>query len=79
MGSMLDIYNLSDSAINASLQGTDFTISTAGDRNVIGGKLGINTELNISSQMTLFAGANAGAYTNSTWDYSGNAGLKIKF
>nr|WP_320144680.1 autotransporter domain-containing protein [uncultured Cohaesibacter sp.] len=79
VGSVLDIYNLSDSAINASLQGTDFTIATADDRNVIGGKLGINTELNISSQMTFFAGANAGAYTNSTWDYSGNAGLKIKF
>ena len=79
VGTMLNTYNLSDSDINASLQGTDFTISTADERNVFGGKLGINTELMINSRMALFAGANAGVYTNSTWDYSGNAGLKIKF
>ena len=76
---VLDTYNLGNNDFNASLQGTDFTISSSSARNVVGGKLGVSAELKLSPQATVFAGANAGLYSDNTWDYAANAGFKLKF
>lgn len=78
-GTILDTYNMGDSALNASLQGTDFTISSAEQRNVFGGKIGVSSELKLNSQTTVFTGANASVYDNNSWDYAANAGVKVKF
>ena len=78
-GTILDTYNVGSSDLNGSLQGTDFTLSSSADRNVIGGKLGISAELKLDPQSTLFAGAKAGISSDNSWDYSANAGFKIRF
>ena len=78
-GTVLDTYNFGDSNLNASLQGTAFTVSTSQKRNVVGGKLGISTQFSFNPQTIIFAGANAGAYSDNSWDYSANVGFKAEF
>lgn len=78
-GTVEDTYNMGDSKLNASLQGTDFTVASSEARNVVGGKLGASAELRVNSRTTLFAGARAGLYSDQSWDYAANAGLKLKF
>lgn len=78
-GAVLDTYNMGDSSLNASLQGTDFSVSTMKDRNVVGGRLGVSGEIEVSSQTTLFAGFDTSVYSDESRDYSANAGLYIRF
>ncbi|WP_346897759.1 autotransporter domain-containing protein [uncultured Roseibium sp.] len=78
-GTVLDTYNMSDSSFNATLQNTSFTISTSDQRHVIGGKLGLNTEVTLNPRAALFANTNAGIYSDNSWDYSANVGFKFRF
>ncbi|MCM5555293.1 autotransporter domain-containing protein [Pleomorphomonas sp. NRK KF1] len=75
----LDTYNLGDADLNASLSGTDLTVSTMGDRNQFGGRVGLGAELKLDANATLFGGVSATGYTDDSWSVTGNAGLKVQF
>jgi T5SS/PEP-CTERM-associated repeat protein len=75
----LDTYNLGNSDLNASLSGTDFSVSTLGDRNQVGGRLGIDAEFKLDVQTSMMAGFSASRYTDDSWAYAANAGLRLKF
>ena len=75
----LDTYNLGDTGFNASLTGTDFTVSSMGDRNRVGGRVGLGGELRLDEKATLFGGVSATGYTDDSWSVVGNAGLKVQF
>ncbi len=75
----LDTYNLGDADLNASLSGTDLTVSTMGDRNQFGGRFGLGAELKLDASATLFGGVAATGYTDDSWSVTGNAGLKVQF
>ncbi len=75
----LDTYNLGDSDLNASLSGTDFSVSTLGDRNQVGGRLGLDAELKLDARASMMAGFSASRYTDDSWAYAANAGFRLKF
>ena len=75
----LDTYNLGDTGFNASVTGTDFTVSSMGDRNRVGGRVGLGGELRLDEKATLFGGVSATGYTDDSWSVVGNAGLKVQF
>ncbi|CAI9418290.1 hypothetical protein ANOBCDAF_04198 [Pleomorphomonas sp. T1.2MG-36] len=75
----LDTYNLGNSDLNASLAGTDFSVSTLGDRNQVGGRLGVDAEFKLDAQTSMMAGFSASRYTDDSWAYAANAGLRLKF
>ena len=75
----LDTYNLGNSDLNASLAGTDFSVSTLGDRNQVGGRLGVDAEFKLDAQTSMMAGFSASRYTDDSWAYAANAGFRLKF
>ncbi|MCM5557110.1 autotransporter domain-containing protein [Pleomorphomonas sp. JP5] len=75
----LDTYNLGDANLNASMSGTDFSVSTMGDRNQVGGRLGLDAEFHLDEQTSMMVGFNASRYTDDSWAYAANAGFKLKF
>jgi len=78
-GTVLNTYNMGETDLNASLQGTNFSVSTMGKRNVVGGRLGITAGLQADDRTTLFAGINGGRYSDDSREFNSTGGLMIRF
>ena len=76
---LVDTLNLGASGLNASLSGTDFTVSAITDRNLVGGRFGLSGELQVNPQTTLYSGVTLGTYTSEVNSWSANAGVKVEF
>ncbi|MCM5557324.1 autotransporter domain-containing protein [Pleomorphomonas sp. JP5] len=78
-GELVNSTRLGSGDMSASLSGTDFTVSTMDDRNVLGARIGIGGELMISDNLSLFTNAKVGRYSDNSSSWSADAGLKISF
>ncbi|MES5097699.1 autotransporter domain-containing protein [Agrobacterium sp. BA1120] len=76
---LVDTLNLGSSDMNASLSGTDFTVSAIGNRNLIGGRFGLSGDVQLSQQTTIYSGVTVGTYSSEVGSWSANAGVKVKF
>ncbi len=66
-------------SFNASLLGTDFTVTNPYARSTVGGLIGLGVEHQFDRQITGFAGADAALYSDSTLSFTGRAGVKVNF
>ncbi len=78
-GELVDTINLGSSALNASLSGNNFTVSTFTKRNIFGARIGLSGEVQLSRQATLYGGAKIGIHDDRSWSWSANAGVKVEF
>ncbi len=66
-------------SFNASVLGTDFTVTNPYARSTVGGLVGVGVEHQFDRQITGFAGADAALYSDSTLSFTGRAGVKVNF
>lgn len=76
---LVDTLSLGSSDMNASLSGTDFTVSAIGNRNLIGGRFGLSGDVQLNQQTTVYSGITLGTYSSDIGSWSANAGVKVKF
>lgn len=76
---LVDTLNLGSSNMNASLSGTDFTVSAIGNRNLIGTRFGLSGDVQLNQQTTIYSGITLGTYSNDIGSWSANTGVKVKF
>ncbi len=78
-GALVDTFNLGSSDMTASFAGTDFTVSILNDRNVVGGRVGLVGQMQLTKTAFIFASTRLGIYSDDSRSWDANMGVKIKF
>ncbi len=76
---LVESLNLGDSSFDATLVNTAFTTSAFTDRSVTGGRFGASAELQLDERTSLYGGGKLGIYSDDSWAWSANGGVKVAF
>lgn len=76
---LVESLNLGDSTFDATLVNTAFTTSAFTDRSVTGGRFGASAELKLDERTSIYGGGKLGVYSDDSWAWSANGGVKVAF
>ncbi|MCM5557698.1 autotransporter domain-containing protein [Pleomorphomonas sp. JP5] len=77
--SVSDTQYLGSETLRASLEGNEFSVSSSGDKNVLGATLGIGFDAMISDRTAIYGGVDGSLYSDESMAASGRLGLKVAF
>jgi hypothetical protein len=76
---LVESLNLGDSTFDATLVNAAFTTSAFSDRSVTGGRFGASAELKLDERTSIHGGGKLGVYSDDSWAWSANGGVKVAF